>query len=94
MVMGIRNRVSELERRVDAIETEFQQQFRAQLDALGKYKSRSEEELLTIRGQLEVIVSTLENLVDIAEDRAAAEDARSLLRRARNNLTRAINAAS
>lgn len=89
-VAGLESRVAKLEGRCSAIEDSFSQH----LDSFGGYKSRTAEELSDIQSQLRIIIRTLEATVTAAENRADTERAANLLRRARNNLTRAQKAAA
>lgn len=95
--MGLQDRVANLEGRVAKLDTRCEAAEDAMarhLDDFGGYKNRTASELADIRSQLRPIVATLEAMVDAAESRADVERAASLLRRARNNLTRVGRAAA
>lgn len=82
------DRMAKVEARVGSIE-EVHTKF---LDGFGKYKSRSREELTLIQTQLVGMIASIESLVSVGENQSDIERARQLLRRARNNHTRATSA--
>jgi predicted nucleic acid-binding Zn-ribbon protein len=85
-------RVTRLEDRMNQLETQFDglsRRMQQDLDSFGDYKNRTKEELSDVCGQLTQIVGTLEAIVGAAENRADIQGAASLLKRARNHLTRA-----
>lgn len=95
--MSLRKTVNDLVARVNSIDDRLsviERDHTRQLDELGSYKGRSQEELYQIQGKIISIIETLESLVSTAENQDDAERAKSLLKRARNNLTRATKAAS
>jgi hypothetical protein len=94
--MGLADRVAQLESRVSHLENRTQSveaTIASHLDNFSGYKAKSQQELAEISSQLTLMVSTLDGLVRAGESGADVESAKSLLRRARNNLTRAQNAA-
>jgi len=95
--VGILKRIRDLEETVENIERRLNQvelSIQSQLSEFGDYKNKSEEELLSVKGQLQGIIGTLESLVSAAENEEESKSARDLLKRARNHLTRAKNAAA
>jgi ABC-type transporter Mla subunit MlaD len=89
-VAQLESRVAILENRVDAGEDAVKQL----LDGFGGYKNRTATELADIQSQLRPIIATLVATVEASENRADVERTERLLRRARNNLTRAQRAAT
>lgn len=95
--MGLADRVSRIESRLSTLENRVESVERviaSHLDEYSGYKRKSGVELAEIRSQLTLIVATLEGLVRAGESAGDVESARSLLRRARNNLTRAQTASN
>ncbi|KRF35534.1 hypothetical protein [Terrabacter sp. Soil810] len=93
--MGLADRVAQLEGRVANLENRIgsvEEAIASHLDNFSGYKSKSKQELAEISSQLKLMIDTLEGLVRAGESGADVETAKSLLRRARNNLTRAQNA--
>jgi hypothetical protein len=94
--MGLADRVAQLEGRVASLENRVgsvEQTIANHLNNFSGYKAKSEQELADIIGQSKPMVATLEGLVRAGESSADVESAKAMLRRARNNLTRAQNAA-
>lgn len=89
-VAGLEGRVARLENRFTALEDVIAQH----LDTFGAYKTRTSDELSEIQAELRPIIGALEALVATAENRSDSERAARLLRRARNNMTRAQKAAA
>ncbi len=87
------DRLEALEERVDRLETQMaglEKSFRRELDSLGRYGRQTRDELIQAQGKLEGIVSTLASMVSHAENEQGTAEAKALLRRARNNLTRVV----
>lgn len=88
---------TEFTRRIDHIEdrvSSVERALEAQLGEFGDYKNRSQAELAQAQVRLQQIIEVLEALVNTAENQEDTLQARQLLRRARNNLTRARKAAA
>lgn len=66
-------------------------QMKAELEAFGDYKNRTQSELKNITRHLRRSDAVLTALVTTAENEADAARARQLRKRVRNNLTRAEN---
>jgi len=93
--MGLADRVAQMESRIATLENRVgsvEQTIKSHLNNFSGYKAKSQQELTDITGQLKPMVATLEGLVRAGESATDVESAKALLRRARNNLTRAQNA--
>lgn len=80
--------MAKVEARVDSVESLHT----STLNDFGRYKNRSREELTLIKTQLASMIASIESLVEVGENQSDIQRAKLLLRRARNNHTRAINA--
>lgn len=87
-VTRLEHQVAALERRMSSVEATITER----LDQMGGYKSRTDAELLEIRAELAAHEAMLESLIQLAQDEQDRARARALLRRVRNNQTRANNA--
>ncbi|KRF39990.1 hypothetical protein ASH01_19570 [Terrabacter sp. Soil811] len=93
--MGLADRVAQLEGRVANLENRVgsvEETIARHLDNFSGYASKSKQELAEIESQLNLMIDALEGLVRAAESSADVESAKGLLRRVRNNVTRARNA--
>ena len=93
----ILDRLGELEKRADTSDTRLsalEYQVESTLNHFGDYKNRTAEELRLMSSQLSDMIETAEALVSAAEHSSAEEQAKSLRRRLKNNLTRAQKAAN
>ena len=88
LLTQMQDRITTVERRVNVVE----ETMAAHMNDFSGYKSKSQVELADAKSKLQMIVVTLEGLVQAAENSQDVESAKALLRRARNNFTRALNA--
>jgi hypothetical protein len=91
MNRNLAERVGALEGRVDRMEnqlTALETSLRTELDSLGRYSTRTRDELIQAQGKIEGVLGALEAVVSHGENQQGTVEAAALLRRARNNLTR------
>lgn len=83
----IHEKVLELDNRIGSIEICIS----SMLQDFNEYRTRTDQELLLMRSQLEKMLSTVSNLIDAAENSTDSQRAMRLRSRLRNNLTRVNN---
>jgi hypothetical protein len=87
----IANKFLQLEKKVDEIDkrtSTIESHVSLALNEFGDYKNRNQQELSFMKGQVELMIKSIESLVITAEYQQSDEQAKSLLRKLKNNRTR------
>lgn len=84
----LHQQVADLDRRIGSIETHVA----STLQHFGKYRGRTDDELVLMRSQLETMLETVSNVIEAVESQADKQRAARLKARLKYNLTKIKNA--